>query len=240
MTTYTVYTTYALISTGNTTIFNSAIHCNYINTMQITTDNISIQEVKINFSDVNNFKFLSDDINTGTGYTAHRIYAIVQLIQNSGTTIPKPNSNNWKYLDITNQVTGYTGAGFLTKNQLVSVIFKIPLNNYSGYQQYDLSYLNYPAVNSVNDLCLGDETYFFGNVTTDIKADVYTTDLSINLPLNQFNSTNNLSWDGESKVSITEVGLYDSNKNLVAIGKFNDPVEKDATISRTILFAIDF
>ena len=37
---------------------------------------------------------------------------------------------------------------------------------------------------------------------------------------------------------ITE--LYDSNKNLVAIGKLNDPVAKDSTIARTIVFAIDF
>jgi hypothetical protein len=81
---------------------------------------------------------------------------------------------------------------------------------------------------------------FFGDVETEIKADVYTTDLSINLPLNEFNSSNNLTWDGVSKVFISEIGLYDSNKNLVAIGKLNDPVPKDATISRTIVFAIDF
>ena len=30
-------------------------------------------------------------------------------------------------------------------------------------------------------------------------------------------STNNLTWDGVSKVYITEVGIYDSNKNLVLI-----------------------
>ena len=42
------------------------------------------------------------------------------------------------------------------------------------------------------------------------------------------------------KVYITEIGIYDTNKNLVAIGKLNDPVAKDATISRTIVFAIDF
>ena len=89
-------------------------------------------------------------------------------------------------------------------------------------------------------MCFGDASYFFGNVTSKIKADVYTTDISINLPLNEFNSTTNSTWNGIETVYITEIGIYDSNKNLVAIGKLNDPVAKDATISRTILFAIDF
>jgi len=89
-------------------------------------------------------------------------------------------------------------------------------------------------------LSFGDETYFFGVVETEIKADVYTTDISINLPLNEFNTSTNSTWDGNSKVYISEIGIYDSDKNLVAIGKLNNPVPKDSTISRTIVFAIDF
>jgi hypothetical protein len=64
--------------------------------------------------------------------------------------------------------------------------------------------------------------------------------MSINLALNEFNSSNNLTWDGTSSVYISEVGLYDENKNLVAIGKLNNPIQKDSTISKTILFALDF
>ena len=59
-------------------------------------------------------------------------------------------------------------------------------------------------------------------------------------PLNEFNSTSNPTWDGLETVYISEIGIYDSNKNLVAIGKLNDPVAKDATIARTIVFALDF
>jgi len=43
-----------------------------------------------------------------------------------------------------------------------------------------------------------------------------------------------------SSVAISEVGIYDENKNLVAVGKLNNPIIKDSTISRTISFAIDF
>jgi hypothetical protein len=236
--TYTIYTTYALISTGNTTVYNSAIHCNYIQSMQVTTDNISIQQIPINFSSKNDFKFLSTTL--GTGFTAHRIYAIFQVILNTGNTIPPPVSSNWKYLDVTNQIIGYTGSGFLTPTQLLSVVFYVPVGIYSTYPSYNLNYLQYPSATQTNQLSFGYETYFFGNVISQIKADVYTTELPINLLLNQFNSTTNSSWDGVSTIYITEVGLYDNNHNLVAIGKLNDPVAKDNTISRTILFELDF
>jgi hypothetical protein len=79
-----------------------------------------------------------------------------------------------------------------------------------------------------------------GNVYTEIHADVYTTNLSLVLNLNEFNSSTNNTWNGISRVAISEIGIYDANKNLVAIGKLNDPLEKDDTIGRTIAFAIDF
>jgi len=237
MNTYTIYTTYALVMTGNTAGYNNAIHCNYINTKQIETDNITIQEISLNFQSSDDFRFLSSTVETG--FTAHRIYLIAQVVQEVSGVTTKPNPSNWKYLDVTNQITGYVG-GLLTKELITSVVYKMPLNNYDSYSIYNLYYLNYPSEGQNNLLNFGDETYFFGNVTTDIKADVYTLDLSISLPLNEFNSSTNSTWDGVSKVYMTEIGLYDENKNLVAIGKLNNPVPKDATISRTLLFALDF
>ena len=105
---------------------------------------------------------------------------------------------------------------------------------------YNLDYLSYPIPAETDKLCFGDEVYFFGNVETDIEADVYTSDLSINLALGEFNSTTNPTWDGISSVAISEIGIYDEDKNLVAIGKLNNPIIKDSSITRTISFAIDF
>lgn len=237
MDSYTIYTTYALATTGNTGAYKNAIHCNYIKTMQLEADNISIQEVRFNFQNIDEFKFMSDTVSTG--FSAHRILILVQVVQNVIGENTKPNSNNWKFLDVTNQIVGYSG-GFLTKELITSVVYKIPLNNYNSYPTYNLNYLNYPSNGQNNLLSFGDETYFFGNVITDIKADIYSLDLSIPLSLNEFNSSTNATWDGISKVYISEIGLYDENKNLVAIGKLNNPVPKDSTISRTLVFALDF
>ena len=79
-----------------------------------------------------------------------------------------------------------------------------------------------------------------GNVETDIKAIAYTTDLAINLPQNEFNSSTNETWNNTDIVAISEIGIYDANKNLVAIGKLNNPIQKNSGIARTIVFAIDF
>ena len=77
-------------------------------------------------------------------------------------------------------------------------------------------------------------------IIATLKATAYTTDIPIVMPLNQFNSTTNPTWDGSVPVSVSEVGIYDSVGNLVAIGKLNNPISKDSTIARTIVFAMDF
>ena len=242
----TAFISYVLVPSGLTgSGYTQGIHCNYIKKIDLGILNPLIQEVSLNFSGATDFKFLSSSITGGTGYTVNRIYALVQIVDNTPFSTEadiKPESNLWRQLNITDQVTGYTGSPsfLLTGANLTSVVFKVSFLQYYNFETYDLDYLNYPASSQTDELCFGDPTYFFGNVTTQIKADVYTTDISIDLPLNEFNSTDNLSWDGNEKVYISEVGLYDSNKYLVAIAKMNDPVAKDFNIARTIVFAIDF
>ena len=236
---YTIYTSYLLTSLSG---YSSAIHCNYINSVQFVADNPYINDINLFFSGgVNDFKFLSTDITTGTGFTANKIYMLIQLV--SGTTA-QPLASDWKIVDITSQISGFTG--FISPLQLVTTKFKVSLLNYTGFTSYVLNNfiigLNYPAFGSTN-LCFGDEIYFLGNVSSDIHADVFVTDLSIILGQNQFNSSTNPTWLQTSPrpaVAITEIGIYDANKNLVAIGKLNDPLVKDSSISRTIVFDIDF
>ena len=235
---YVIFTTYMLSYSGIDVIYPKSIHCNYVNNISIKTDNINIQELKLNFNNVEDFKFLSS--NVSSGYTSNNISIIFQIVEKLDDIEPKPISSNWKIFDVTNQISGYTASNPISKEQLTNTIFRIPLNQYESYADYNLNYLNYPSNGQQNALSFGDETYFFGCVTTQIKADVYSTDLSINLPLNEFNSTTNSTWDSVSKVYISEVFIYDENKNLVAVGKMNNPVPKDSSISRTIVFALDF
>jgi|ERR1035437_1797497 hypothetical protein len=231
---YTIFSSYVLVPTSG---FSQAIHCNYIRLLPLNTNNPTIEEVSLRFLNVNDFKFLNH------GYSANKIYMLVQLVSGitSGNTIIKPNAANWKIVEVTNQIVGYVSGHTLTPANLVNTVFKVPLFGYTGFTSYNLSYLDYPTKFSFDDnkLCFGDEIYFLGNVTTDIHADVFTTDPQIELKQKEFNSSTNATWDGTA-VAITEIGIYDANKNLVAIGKLNDPLVKDFSISRTLVFNIDF
>jgi len=247
----TAFISYVLIPIGITTgSYSQAIHCNYIKKIDLGGADPYIQEISLNFPDANDFKFLASTYSGSTGYTVNEIHALVQIVSNSPFNSYEevvPSSSGWTQFNMTNQIPNYamiSGASFvLTPTNLTSVVFKISLLHYPDdpatlFIPYNLVYINYPSTD--DKLAFGEATYFFGNVATEIKADVYTTDISINLPLNEFNSTTNPTWDGGESVYISEVGIYDSNKNLVAIGKLNDPVAKDPTIARTIVFALDF
>jgi len=251
----TVFISYILLPTTGLTAgdYSQTIHCNYIKKINLGAGNPYVQEVSLNFPNIDDFKFLASSVGGGAnplglGYTAHKIHALTQIVSNTpfdSFDDVKPDSTAWKQIDITPQVTGYSSGDtfFLTAAKLTTVVFKISFllyDNVSVFMPYNLDYINYPSSSQEEELVFGDATFFFGNVKTEIKADVYTTDISINLPLNEFNSSSNKTWDGLETVYISEIGIYDSNKNLVAIAKLNDPVAKDATIARTIVFALDF
>ena len=246
---FTVYVTYFLENmTGQG--YTDAVHCNYIN--KFGFDDIANQEVNIFFNNQDDFKFISPSRDVGTGFVVDRICMMVQIVSNTlVSTDPdifeenQPKSNEWRCFDVTDQIVGHTIGNTLTPSDLTSGVFSVPLNDYnaSGVTIYDLEYLNYPENSEPDALSFGDEEIFLGNVDTDIEASVYTTDLSLNLPLNNFNSTTNSTWDGEAddnSVYISEIGIYNENLELIGIGKFNNPLKKNNQISRTIVFGIDF
>jgi len=250
---YTAFVTYMLTSnneiSGNNqgNGYSDAIHCNYIR--KITMDDKKNKEINFYFNDddIGYFKFLSTS--GGSGFTAHRVIMLMQLINNDpyeSISNVRPHSDKWVTFDVTNQITDYVSDQILSPSGICNTVFKLPVKEYivkaSNNDFYDLNYLSYPKKESDDLLCFGDETYFMGNVKATVEAIAYTMDLNIKLPLNQFNTTNNTTWnsDLDNEVYISEVGIYDDNKNLVGIAKLNNPIKKDETIARTLVFAMDF
>jgi hypothetical protein len=79
------------------------------------------------------------------------------------------------------------------------------------------------------DLQFGDERFFYGNLTTYIGATIYKTIFDIRVNASQFNTTSNPSRSTDAAtnpptIKVSEVGIYDSSKNLVCIGKLSTPV----------------
>jgi len=243
---YTVFLTYSFgaYSYSSTTSlgFGESIHCNYI--QKIETDDIEQKDITFYFKNLNDFKFLYYD-NDNRVYSVNNVYAIVQIVDNEqfplGTVIT-PNHTKWKKIDVTSQITTNNPSIPVTAEELVSTVFKVSYSTYTTAPIYTLDYLLYPlsAESDNTKLSFGEEYYFLGNVTTDIEAIAYTTDISIVLGLGDYNSTTNPTWNGETDLYISEVGIYDDANNLVAIGKLNNPISKSSSIGRTIVFAIDF
>lgn len=225
--------------------FNETIHCNYITRLE--TDTLSGKDVNFFFESIEDFPFMVDASgitygNTGYGWNGYTINAIVQIvdgISDSGTTIT-PESTGWKKIDVTEQIVDYVTGQTINPVNMTQTVFIVSQVDYDNAPTYALDYLNIANVNDFDTLSFGEEIYFFGNIKTEIEAIVESTDIAVNLPLNEFNSTTNETWDGTQPVQITEIGIYDDLGNLVAIGKLNYPVAKDSSVSRSIYFQMDF
>jgi hypothetical protein len=228
--------------------YKAAIHCNYI--QKLVTDDITNKTISLVFPDESKFPFMvpysgltSSGSSAGQGWSATNLFALIQMIPQTGDTVVADPAA-WKIIDITDQIfdePSFTGKAIPPAN-LSASLFNLSLSTIESASFYDLSYLNYPSALSLDDnkLAFGEEVFFYGNVKTDIEAVAYTTDIAINLPVNEYNFTDNPTWDGLSSVYISEIGIFDELNNLVAIAKLNYPVDKNASKARSFAINIDF
>lgn len=258
----TIFFTYALSNTpisGDTVApfqvnvsygHSNAIHCNYIERLE--TDSLAGKGINLIVPDGSLFPFLKSDVDIvignplkdGSGWNARYLYGLIQIVDGTGTTVTADPSL-WKILELTPQLDGYATFSATTIPPSAfnsSTIITMKTSDINTAPFYDLSYLNYPSnlPNDNNKLAFGEEAFFFGNVNTEIFATAFTTEIPALLQLNEYNSTTNETWDGTTPVVISEMGIFNANNDLVGIGKLNNPIDKDTTIYRTILFSIDF
>jgi hypothetical protein len=113
----------------------------------------------------------------------------------------------------------------------------------SSGQTYNVNnFISVPSSTNITGMTFGDENFFYGNVETDIHAMVYKTVLTCNVLPNQFiNSANPTFNPNDDKASFTEIGIYDNSDDLVAIGKFSQPLVRKYNSDMLIIQAtIDF
>jgi hypothetical protein len=146
---------------------------------------------------------------------------ICQLV--SGDTRPQPNL--WREIDVTDQLSGTTINDFITASGITSQVFQISLEDYTGATTYNLAnYIDIPQNGQTELLNFGDEYYFYGNLQTDVAATISEMRYLINLGNNQFTTSSNPTFVTGTNPYITEIGLYDSNLDLIVISKLQSPV----------------
>ncbi len=109
--------------------------------------------------------------------------------------------------------------------------------------KYDINdFISLPSFSTITGHTFGDETFFFGNIETDIKATIYKSLITCNVLPNKYINTSNPTFNpDQDKVAFTEMGVYDSDGDLVAIGKFSQPLTRKYNSDVLIIQAtIDF
>jgi hypothetical protein len=159
---------------------------------------------------------------TVPGFYADKFEIIVQKVP----TGERPSPSEWKIIDFTEQLLPTSLNGFITQEGLTGNTFVITNEAYEDAPYYNLNdYIPLSTVGDTNtQLNFGDEYYFYGNLETDIQATIYEMRYKINLGQAEFQSSSNPSWTQGTASYVTEIGLYDSDKNLMIISKMQSPV----------------
>lgn len=195
----------------------SSLHCNYYSSIQGTPAvSANSQNVVVRFG--SEFPFLNST--NFSGFSATSMKLLCQVV--TGDTRPSPTE--WREIDVTSAMT--LTNGYITMSGITGTTFQIDANTYNAAASniYDLSnYIDLPTNGQTNVLNFGDEYYFYGNLSTDISATIYEMKYLINLGRNQFTNTSNPTWVSGTTSYVTEIGLYNQNKDLMVISKLQSP-----------------
>lgn len=209
----------------NTAGFTNSLHCNYYSVIQgpSTGCTDTSKNVAVRFGP--EFPFLNPDFTNINllGFPASSMKLLCQKV--TGDT--RPNSTSWKIIDVTDQLSASTFNGNLTVSGITGTTFQIDLASYTAATTYDLSnYISLTPNGSPDIMNFGDEYYFYGNFETDISATIYEMKYLVNLGRNQFTNTSNPTWTSGTTSYVTEIGLYDSNLDLIVISKLQSPQKR--------------
>ncbi len=211
-----LWVTYRLDSTG----FTNSLHCNYYSYVDgPQSGNTISQNVAFRFG--SEFPFLNQ-----SGLSGFSASEIKILCQKTSST-EKPSPDGWVEIDYTSEISGSTINGNITQSGLTKTTFIIDNDKYDSGVAYNLSnYINIPENGETDLLNFGDEYFFYGNLETDIAATIYEMRYLVTLNNNQFTLSSNPTWDTNKTPYVTEIGLYNSDKELMVLSKLQSPQKR--------------
>jgi hypothetical protein len=215
----------------NTSAFTNSLHCNYYIKIQGPNESCGVNDQNVSLRFGNEFACL-------TGVTSFNKFEILcQKV--SGDTRPDPTA--WRLIDFTSDIANGFVGGNISMSSITGTTFVISSNDYdNSLVRYRLD--NYITLSNIGEtgelLNFGDEFFFYGNIETDIQATIYEMKYLCNLNQNQFQNSSNPTWASGQSPYITEIGLYDSDKDLIVISKLQSPVLR--TGIQQFLVKLDF
>jgi hypothetical protein len=244
----TMYVTYTLENETGTG-FTSSLPCQkYIKVTNTTSDNKDVSFRINSIDELPYMRKIEDGGYDGIGFYAYNLKVMYQIVND---TDQRPDPTAWKVYDYTTDllttVSGETINPVQLENQSpVTNGFSITEVIDSGTTTYDLTLmLDMAPKTSPTDLQFGDERFFYGNIETYIGATIYKTFFPITINSGQFDTTSNTTRSKDPStnppdIMVSEVGIYDSDKNLVIIGKLSKPTKLLAGNTIMLELSMDF
>ena len=244
-----LYVTYRF---NNEVAFTNSLHCNYytkIDGPNLNCLDIGGQNVSVRFGgEFNCLNYIPsattattttttlcpETCNLPTGFFADKFEIICQKVIGNG----RPEPTEWKVIDYTDILSGMTTNGYITADLMTGSTFVISTDLYNAASYYDLTdYLELTPRNFTGQqLNFGDEYYFYGVLETDVQATIYEMKYKINLGDAEFQASSNPGWVNGNPLYITEIGLYDSNDDLMIISKLQSPTPRQGIQQFVIKF----
>ena len=230
----TMYLTYSLENNGTTSGLTSSLPCQTY--VKITNTTSGPKDVAFRLIGTDHLPYMRKIESAGydgLGFHAHQFKLMYQIVDDAEI---RPDSGAWKAYDFTSTAitttAGQTIDPKLLQNQTPTVNgFVLDLIKANASSTFDITQmLNMPLNNTqAQNLQFGDERFFYGNINAYIGATIYKTIFDLRIFAGNFDTTSNPTRSKDlstnpANIRISEVGIYDVNKNLVCIGKISSPV----------------
>jgi hypothetical protein len=229
-----VYVSYMFYDDNNSTY--SAPCAQYIKVEPKDDDNY---DVTVSFKDGFGFLRDLDILDNDPGFQATKFFILVQQVDAG----QKPTPEDWRYIEYTDSLVNYVSGSNIVSSNIVGKKYIITAEDYDNADAFSYQDLiGYPNLDQKGNMIFGDEFMLMGDLTLHKQHSVYVMNYVINLPKDLFVRSQNPTWDN-GNLRITEVALYNRNKEMVAIGKLSIPHIREVGSSsseQVISVKIDF
>jgi len=233
-----IYLTYRL----KDSLTPQSIHC--AKYLVIENNSETSKDVEFSIEDINNLPYMKNasasDYN-GLGFTSDSFDIIYQITGMDS----RPINNGWKKFSFNDSImgSGTTINPLLLENQ--NPIFNNQIINSSVVVKSIIYNYATEVGQSVETKKIGSEKFLYGNLETYIGATIYKTIFDLRINSSEFIETSNPTRSVEPLtnppiIRVSEAGIYDSNKNLVMIGKFDQPIKLEGGTTITLELSMDF
>ena len=244
----TMYLTYMLENDLGYGLQNSLSCQEYI---KITNNSSSPKDIAFRMAEIDMLPYMRKIEAVGydgLGFYATKFKLVYQIVSDASI---RPSSGSWKVYDFTStaitSVAGETIDPTLLENQsyLVTGFLLTTVNNALA-TTFDITQtLNMAPNSDASILQFGDERFFYGNLNTYIGATIFKTLFDIRINTAEYVATTNPTRSKDSTtnppaIKVSEVGIYDANKNLVCIGKLSKPIPLSPNNTIMLELSIDF